>query len=195
MMTALKALLGWKGIAVVSAIFLASAAGAFGLGYWRGYSAGYAAGSNAVQKDFDAYRIAAQQAVIAAEARARKDQQAIDAVAREEAVKAAVAKQKIVVRTVTITKEIPAHVPDDTALCIPLGLVRVIDAAALGRQSATDLPLGAGLSDESCAPLGARALAETIVRNYGAASDAIAEAEAWRSWYAREQPIYDGGVK
>lgn len=83
------------------------------------------------------------------------------------AVGEATAQQQIVTQTLTTANEV-THYVKDTSTCITWGLVRVLDAAATGVGPA-DLPLPAGQSDDACAPIGAAALAGSVVRNYGAA--------------------------
>jgi hypothetical protein len=82
------------------------------------------------------------------------------------AVAEAQAQQKIVTETVTVTKEIAQHVPIATP-CIPFGLVRVLDDAATGSNTA-NAPTPAGQSDDACAPLSWRAFASELSDDYGA---------------------------
>lgn len=86
------------------------------------------------------------------------------------AVKEAQAQEKIVTRTQTIIKEVPRYVTasQDRGTCVTYGLVRVLDAAALGADPA-DLELPAGQSDDACAPVKASALAASVAENYGTA--------------------------
>lgn len=75
--------------------------------------------------------------------------------------------------------EVTTHVSPTLALsarasspraCISYGLVRVLDAAALG-DDPTDLQLPAGQSDDTCTNLTAIDLARNVVANYGAARE------------------------
>lgn len=94
---------------------------------------------------------------------ATKDMElSVDAAARE-----ATVQQQIAVATITLTKELTRYVTD-TIACIPYGLIRVLDAAALGVDPAT-LSLPAGKSDNSCAPVTSSTLAASIIENYGTA--------------------------
>ena len=88
---------------------------------------------------------------------------AAEAEAQKQAALAAAANaRKQEVRVHVITKRI-------AATCVPWGLIRVFDAAAIG-SLASDLPLPAGKSDDACAPVTWLALANAIVANYDAAN-------------------------
>jgi hypothetical protein len=67
------------------------------------------------------------------------------------------------------TKEVPDVVTPtvDRSYPLPVGLVRVHDAAALGVELSS-LPAPAGLADDAPDPAPASALADVIVANYGA---------------------------
>ena len=80
------------------------------------------------------------------------------------AVSEAAAQQKIVTETVTVSKEIPIHVPQSVP-CISYGLVRVLDDAATGSDTA-NAPAPAGQSDDACAPLSWRAFASELAGDY-----------------------------
>ncbi len=109
----------------------------------------------------------AQEAAVAA---ARATERATAVLAQESALRAAAADQKIVYRTNTIIKEVPTHVTaqTDARVCVPVGLVRLLDAAALGVDPA-DLVLPAGQSDDTCSSVRASDLARSVVGNYGIA--------------------------
>jgi hypothetical protein len=111
---------------------------------------------------------------------AADQQERAHAVALAAALADAAAQERIVTRTLTITKEVPRYVKD-TAGCITLGLVRVLDAAVHGRDLA-ELSLAPGEFDETCATVAATALAESIVRNYGichANAQQLSGLQAW----------------
>lgn len=75
---------------------------------------------------------------------------------------------RIVNHTITLTKEIPHYVSLAPTPCISYGLVRVLDAAVL--QADPDaLPLPAGATDDTCSPITAADLAQSVVSNYAAA--------------------------
>lgn len=112
-----------------------------------------------------AMKLADQQARTAAIRDAAQVQQSQDSVNLSAAVAEATAQQKIVTETVTVTKEITTHVPLATP-CIPFGLVRVLDDAASGSDTA-DTPAPPGQSDDACAPLSWRAFAGELSDDYG----------------------------
>ena len=112
-----------------------------------------------------AIKLADQQARTAAIHDAANIQQSQDSVNLNAAVAEATAQQKIVTQTVTVTKEIAQHVPLATP-CIPFGLVRVLDDAATGSDTA-DLPASPGQSDDACAPISWRAFASELTDDYG----------------------------
>lgn len=79
------------------------------------------------------------------------------------------AQAQIITRTNTIIQKVPQYVTvtQDRA-CVPYGLVRVLDAAALGLDPA-DLQPPAGQSDDACAPVTTSDLARSVAGNYGVA--------------------------
>ncbi len=83
----------------------------------------------------------------------------------------------IEVGSVQLITEIERHVTVQSIACVPYGLVRVLDAAVLGR-SAESLALPAGQSDGTCAPIDAPTLARSIAANYGAARLNAAQLDA-----------------
>lgn len=91
--------------------------------------------------------------------RRSEDQANLDAALAE-----AKAQAAIVTRTHTITREIPVHVPEARP-CIPYGLVRLLDDAARGGDTA-GAPAPAGQPDDSCAPLSWRAFAGELADDY-----------------------------
>lgn len=106
-----------------------------------------------------------------------------DAVTLAAALHEAAAQQKIVTQTVTMTKEIPVYVSPriDARDCIPYGLVRVLDSAALGADPAS-LSLPAGQFDDTCAPVKASDLAANVAANYGAARANAEQLGALQGW-------------
>ena len=64
---------------------------------------------------------------------------------------------------------VPAHVQVKYLPCVPLGLIRVLDAAVLGVPADT-LALPARSTDATCASIDAVALAKGIAANYSAAN-------------------------
>lgn len=109
--------------------------------------------------------LAHEKALSVAREEAREDQKKVDQIALEKAVADAEAQEVIITRTHTIKEEVPYYVKD-TSTCITVGLVRVLDAAALGADPA-DLALAPGEFNETCADVTASALARNIAGNYG----------------------------
>ena len=119
--------------------------------------------------------------------RARKD------VARREATAAAVTDKaradlgrqtaRIEYVTRTLIKEVPVYVSlaADARCVVPVGLVRIHDAAAAG---APVLPAAAGGPLDAPSGVELSAVAATVAENYGAAYLWRAEAMTWRAWYA-----------
>lgn len=134
-------------------------------------------------------KLADSQAMTNAVTAAKADLAARDKVTLDAAVSRATSQQKIVTQTVTITKEIPAHVTpaQDARTCITYGLVRVFDAAAGGADPDT-LSLPAGQSDDACAPVKASDLARSVAENYGSARDNADQLTALQGW-VRQQGI------
>lgn len=98
----------------------------------------------------------------------------------------------IIRRTQTTIKEIPTYVQDN-ATCVTVGLVRVLDAAALGTNPDL-LSLAPGESDGACAGIGAYALAESVIGNYGRAHENAAKLTALQAWVDTQLSIINGGA-
>jgi hypothetical protein len=99
---------------------------------------------------------------------ALRKQAAQAALSQAASLREAAAQQALAAHSRVILEEIPRHVANDHRPCVPYGLVRVLDAAATGADPAA-LPLPAGRTDASCAPVTATALAARIAANYTAA--------------------------
>lgn len=87
-------------------------------------------------------------------------------------------------RRATITKEIPVYVTAqaDAACSVPVGFVRVHDAAA-----ANDLPGPAGVTDAQPSGLALSTVAGTVVDNYATCHAAIEQLNALQSWVRANQ--------
>lgn len=112
-------------------------------------------------------KLAQANAVIAAENKARAQQQAYDAIAVTQAKQEATDQAARADQAASQLHEVEFHVSTKVVAsnCVPFGLVRVLDAAASGRiVNALSLP--AGKSDDACAPLTWDALARSVVGNY-----------------------------
>jgi hypothetical protein len=122
-----------------------------------------------------------QQATITAVNQAKVIQAAEDKVSLDAAVAEATAQQQIVTQTVTLTKEVPIHVPFSSKCAVTVGFVRLLNAAVLGRSTA-DLSYASGQPDDACAPVDARTLAAVILTNYAAASGNAEQLTALQAW-------------
>ena len=158
------------GIPSVSTIAMIGAGvGALVLAAGSGY-AGYRLASQLDQGRYVALQYADAKALADGELKVATQQKAYDDAAINAAVHEGEAQQKIAVRTVTITKEIPTYVTaqQDRVACVSYGLVRVLDAAVLGVDPAS-LPLPPDVTDDTCTALKASDLAASIADNYGTA--------------------------
>lgn len=101
-------------------------------------------------------------------------------------------REKVVIqtRTITLIKEVPVYVSPaaDARAVIPVGFVRLHDAAAAGEAVVPGAP-GGPLDAPSGIELSA--VASTVVENYGTCLAWRAEAMTWRSWYADQKTAWD----
>jgi len=90
-----------------------------------------------------------------------------DKAALDAAVAEAQAQIRVVTVTHTITKEIPAHVPTDSACHSPtFGLVRLLNAAATGTNLG-DIPTPASQPDDACSAISWDQFAAAVADDYG----------------------------
>lgn len=145
-------------------VYLLIAGLAAGAYWWSGHQ-GYNRGV-AQERSDEALRLADARTKAAAEG--ARVQHALDQGVSSAATKTATATAKAVIRTITITKEIPHYVTVevDRSFPLPCSLIRVHDAAALGVDPQT-LDNPSGLADGAACPVKASDLAETINENYG----------------------------
>ena len=104
-----------------------------------------------------------------------------DAISLNAAVAEAAAQQKLTGEKSRLLREVHVHVSSSTSLCIPLGLVRLLDAASLGVDPDA-LSIPAGQSDDTCAPVTAAHLAASVAANYAVARENAEQLEALESW-------------
>lgn len=104
-------------------------------------------------------------------------------------VEAARAETRIVYRT--ITERIPVYVtPEiDRDYLLPVGFVRLHDAAAGG--SAATLPDSAGEPADAPSGVPLSSAAATIVGNYAGCTDDRARLKGWQDWYAEQRAAWD----
>ncbi len=97
--------------------------------------------------------------------------------------------RQVEIRYVTKTqiREVPVYVTAETdrAFPMPVGLVRVFNAAALGVPAST-LPDPAGRPDDAASTITASALGETVADDFGTCRADQARLEALQGW-VREQ--------
>lgn len=105
-------------------------------------------------------------------------------------VEAALVREVIV--TKTLIQKVPIYVPTPpspaAAPTLPLGLVRLHDAAAAGLLSPA--PFAPGESPLSPSRIGFPALGATIVENYGTCRETEEKLLGWQAWYAGVAPIF-----
>ncbi|MCY1649057.1 hypothetical protein OVA11_18955 [Caulobacter sp. SL161] len=96
-------------------------------------------------------------------------------------------------RTKTLKEEVPIYVPFevDRTFSVPVGFVRMHDAAALG----STLPRSPGGPVEAPSGVALYTVADTVVDNYGACHVLEVEALAWREWYSRQAALYGAHIK
>lgn len=103
-----------------------------------------------------------------------------------------VSNVRIIRQTQIIKEEIPIYVQDD-ATCVTVGLVRVLDAAALATNPNT-LDLLPGESNEACAGIGSHALAKSVVTNYGRYWEVADQLEKLQRWVDEQIGIQGQGL-
>ena len=90
------------------------------------------------------------------------------------------------IRTIyrTIQRELPTHVPAETdaRFPVPVGFVRVHDAAVLGLPVA-DVHDPAGRPDDAASELAASQAARVVAGNYEACADNAERLSAWQAWW------------
>lgn len=108
-------------------------------------------------------------------------QHAVDTIATVAASSEAQAQAAITTHTVILTKEITRYVPE-TRACIPVGLVRLLNAAATGGDPA-GVNYAPGQLDDACAAVSWRDFAADLADDYGtghANAEQLNALEAWQ---------------
>lgn len=121
----------------------------------------------ALQASYQAQDALRSSAVHQAAAKAQTTQAAIS---QSSGAKYEAARTRVVTRTQTILKEVPTYVTvqSDALPCNSVGLVRLLNAAAEGRDPA-DYQLPPGVTDDTCTAVTNAALAASVAENYGIA--------------------------
>lgn len=114
-----------------------------------------------------------------------------DAATTAAAVDAQATHDRIVYRTITLTKEIPVVLTPaiDVRFPLPVGFVRVHDSAALGLDLSA-VPDAAGRPDDAAGDVVASRAATVIAANYGACHDDQARLGELQSWLAEQEKIH-----
>lgn len=110
-------------------------------------------------------KVAEATAAQQAEAKALAQQQAYTSIANAAAQKQTADQQEISNGIQTSLAAVAPVVKTVATNCVPYGLVRVLDAAASGRNPA-DLSYPTGQSDNACAPTSWAAVGRSVVANY-----------------------------
>lgn len=142
-----------SGILVVLGVL----AGSFGLGMFEEHKIGVG--------QIDKLKLEYAQAQAKAIADAAAQQKRFDTLAVGSAQAEGAKQASIVTLSRKQQLEIPHYVPVIRA-CVPVGLVRVLHAAATGVSTA-DVPLAPGKSDDACSAAGWPDLARAIVADFG----------------------------
>ena len=122
---------------------------------------------------WDAGSIAKYKATLAAQTAAVRQVTAVTTLlTKDDQAKEVLAQGALASQTKTITKEITRYVPRPgpsvSVPCVSNGMLRVHDAAVLGRDPGEILP-PAGQPDDACSSVAAADFMATIAANYGAA--------------------------
>lgn len=172
----LTALAGWKGYAAVLLIGLTLGAA----GSWK-------------VRDWMAAEAALKQARTDLRGAVRVTQRTQAAAVVTENVGTAVETARAEVRIVyrTITERVPVHVtPEiDRDYPVPVGFVRLHDAAAAGSTATLSDSAGQPADAPSGVPLSA--VADTVVWNYAGCTDDRARLIGWQDWYREQRAAWD----
>jgi len=99
---------------------------------------------------------------------------------------------KVEVRTVTqtLTREVVRYVPAaaDAQCVVPVGFVRLHDAAATGILP--DASPTAGESADAPSGVALSAVGETVAENYGGCREDREALKGWQAWYAGVSPAF-----
>lgn len=183
----LASLFNLKGLLVALGVGLVAGSVLSGVVVHKVDQASYAA----LQSRYDKRELAWGQAVQKAKDDAARTQKAQDDATLAHAITEAQAQERIVTRTQTIIQKVD-HYVTDRSTCITYGLIRVLDAAATGRDPES-LQLPAGQSDDACAPVDAPTLARSVVANYGVARQNAEQLDGLIA-YERERQHIDAAV-
>lgn len=118
----------------------------------------------------------------------------VDAAKVSDKVGKTVEAAKVEVRTVTetLTREVVRYVPAaaDAQCVVPVGFVRLHDAAATGVLP--DPADTAGQPADAASGVALSAVGATVVGNYGACREDREALKGWQAWYAGVSPQFKG---
>jgi hypothetical protein len=101
---------------------------------------------------------------------------------------AAIATERVV--TKTIIEKVPVYVTvaSDAQCRVPLGFVRLHDAAATGVLPGASYP--AGQSADTASGVALSTVGSTVVGNYGACREAFRQLDGWQEWWRGVEAIW-----
>jgi hypothetical protein len=177
---ALKFLAGWKGYALVAVICLA--AGAAGGWEARDLYADRADGKRAEGRVKTVERIVYRE-------------RAADDITQRIGEESAARQVQIRTATRTIIEKVPVHVTAeaDADCVVPVGFVRVHDAAATGDEARLSEP--PGQPDDAASGIALSAVAETVTFNYGVARETRQQLIDLQGWVREQQALADAPLK
>lgn len=122
----------------------------------------------------------AQAAAVKRQADSDRRQSAVDVAA---AFDEAFQQGKLQARTIIIKERIPVHVTayQDATVCVPVGLLRIMRAAATGADPDT-IPLAAGQSDDDCAAYAVSDVARLVAEVYAVGHANAQQLNALQKW-------------
>lgn len=172
----LAALAGWKGY--VAALMIGLALGAAGTWKLRDWMAAEAA-LKQTRADLRAAIVVGRRA------------QAAAVITQDVGVGVETARVRTRIVYQTITERVPVYVtPEiDRDYPVPVGFVRLHDAAATG--SAATLPDGAGEPADAPSGVPISAVATTVVGNYASCADDRSRLAGWIEWYGQQRAAWD----
>lgn len=154
--------------------------------------AGVIAGGYAMNVWHEAQDAKALRKQVAEANRQIEREQASDASTQATGEAVAVAVDRVQWRTRTLIKEVPVYVTPETDRSygdLPLGFVRLHDAAALGTAP---VPFGTGKSSDTSGGVAPSAAVGTIADNYGTCHVWREQVIGWQDWYRSQSALWSG---
>lgn len=134
--------------------------------------------------DYQRHLKADAQAALTVSERARQTEGTNEETATDVGRQVEEAKTEIQIVTRTLIKEVPIHVTReaDAHCVVPLGFVRLHDAAATGGPAPS---YASGESPDQASGTDLSTVAGTVADNYGYARELEAQVTGWQDWYER----------